>query len=58
MFRIKPTCSICSKPIEGNELIYVQMRYPEKRGMTEIKAFIQNEGKIICSHCFENHDRK
>ena len=53
MFKIMPRCSECEKEIQPNEEIYVKMRYPERKGMTEIKAFIQYEGKIICKVC--NH---
>lgn len=52
MFKINPHCSCCGKHIEGNEVIFVKMRYPERKGMTEIKAFIHNEGKLICEKCF------
>ncbi|HEO8418509.1 Uncharacterised protein [Mycobacteroides abscessus subsp. abscessus] len=54
MLKLNPQCSYCGKPIEGNEVVFVRMRYPERRGMTEIKAFIQNEGQIICGKCFNN----
>lgn len=53
MFKITPQCSVCKKEIHANEEIYVKMRYPETRGMTEIKAFLQNEGKIICLECIK-----
>ncbi|AYV66255.1 MULTISPECIES: Fe3+ hydroxamate ABC transporter substrate-binding protein [Niallia] len=52
MFKVKPQCSNCGKHIERNEVVFVKMRYPERKGMTEIKAFIQNEGKLICEACF------
>nr|WP_251009420.1 Fe3+ hydroxamate ABC transporter substrate-binding protein [Bacillus sp. ISL-39] len=51
MFKITARCSECEKEIQANEEIYVKMRYPEKKGMTEIKAFIQYQGKIICEEC-------
>ncbi len=41
MLKLNPQCSYCGKPIEGNEVVFVRMRYPERSGMTEIKAFIQ-----------------
>ncbi|WP_078380660.1 Fe3+ hydroxamate ABC transporter substrate-binding protein [Sutcliffiella halmapala] len=53
MFRIKPKCSICDKDIKAEENVFVKMKYPKGRGMTEIKAYIQNEGKIICESCYE-----
>ncbi|MCM3666097.1 Fe3+ hydroxamate ABC transporter substrate-binding protein [Mesobacillus subterraneus] len=49
MFKITPQCSECEKEIQE---IYVKMRYPDARGMTEIKAFLQYEGKIICEGCY------
>ena len=52
MFKVKPQCSNCGKHIERNEVVFVKMRYPERKGMNEIKAFIQNEGKLICEACF------
>jgi hypothetical protein len=61
MFSRSPTCSFCGKPIEKNEPIYVRMRYPVYRGMVEIKAFLQQEGIIICEGCFSqktnNHEK-
>lgn len=53
MFKINPKCSNCQKEIKGNDVVYVKLRYPEGRGMTEIKAYLQNEGKIICEECYE-----
>ncbi|AYA76127.1 Fe3+ hydroxamate ABC transporter substrate-binding protein [Bacillus sp. Y1] len=54
MFKVKPQCSNCSKEIKGNEVVYVKMRYPERKGMTEITAFLRNEGQLICEDCFNN----
>lgn len=51
MFFEKATCFICKKEIEGNEVVYVKMRYPERKGMTEIKAYLRNEGIFICEAC-------
>ncbi|KAB7673216.1 Fe3+ hydroxamate ABC transporter substrate-binding protein [Bacillus sp. B1-b2] len=45
-------CFYCKKEIKGNELIFVKIRYPERRGFAEIKAFLQDEGQIICEACF------
>jgi hypothetical protein len=53
MFKITPQCSCCNKQIKGNEVVFVKMRYPERKGMTEIRAFLQNEGQFICEECFE-----
>lgn len=47
MFKTKPECTYFNKEIKGNEVVFVKMRYPEKKGMTEIKAYLQNEGKLI-----------
>lgn len=52
MFKEKPECIYCNKEITGNDVVFVKMRYPEKKGMTEIKAYLQNEGKLICEECF------
>ncbi|AYA76429.1 Fe3+ hydroxamate ABC transporter substrate-binding protein [Bacillus sp. Y1] len=52
MFKVKPECIYCDKEIKGNEVVFVKMRYPERKGMTEIKAYLQNEGKLICEECF------
>jgi hypothetical protein len=60
MFSLSPTCSVCGKPIEKNEPIYVRMRYPSYRGMVEIQAFLKQEGTIICEVCFSqknNHEK-
>lgn len=54
MFKIKPKCSRCDKEIKGNDIVFVKIRYPEGRGMTEIKAYLQNEGKLICEDCIDN----
>lgn len=51
MFKITPQCSVCKKEIQANEEIFVKMRYPKSKWMTEIKAFIQYQGKIICNEC-------
>ena len=51
MFFEKATCSICKKEIEGDEVVYVKMRYPERKGMTEIKAYLRNEGIFTCEAC-------
>ncbi|MCD5324468.1 MULTISPECIES: Fe3+ hydroxamate ABC transporter substrate-binding protein [Pontibacillus] len=54
MFGDKPTCMVCGKEIQGDELVYVKMRYPKRKGMTEIKAYLNNEARFICEECFEN----
>lgn len=52
MFNNHAKCFYCKKEIKGNELIFVKIRYPERRGFAEIKAFLQDEGQIICEACF------
>ncbi len=38
MFRSKPKCVECDAEIKENDIVYVKMRYPKSRGVTEIKA--------------------
>lgn len=53
MFGKDPQCMMCGKDIKGNDMVYIKMRYPERRGMTEIKAYLKNEGRFICEACFD-----
>jgi hypothetical protein len=53
MFSNKPQCSVCGKEINGDDVVYIKMRYPKHKGMTEIKAYLKNEGLFICEECFE-----
>lgn len=53
MFKQNAKCSVCEKEIQESEKIYVKMRSPESKGMVEVKAFLQNEGKIICERCIK-----
>lgn len=48
----KPKCTKCKKEIEGDEIVFVKMRYPKRKGFTEIKAYLKNEGSFICENCF------
>jgi hypothetical protein len=48
----KPKCMVCDIEIKGNDIVYVKMRYPKRKGFTEIKAYLRNEGKFICETCF------
>lgn len=41
----------CNKEIQGDEEVLVQMRYPKRKGFTEIKAYLNLEGKFICERC-------
>lgn len=50
----KPKCTICEKEIKGDDVVFVKMRYPKRKGLTEIKAYLRNEGKFICEECFNN----
>lgn len=52
MFGEKPKCSNCNKEIKGNDIVFVKMHYPMHKGMTEIKAFLRNEGSFICEDCY------
>ncbi|MDF2858536.1 MAG: Fe3+ hydroxamate transporter substrate-binding protein [Neobacillus sp.] len=47
-----PKCSICRKEIKGNDVVFVKMRYQNYKGMTEITAYLRNEGSFICEDCF------
>ena len=51
MFNENPNCSVCSKEIEGDEIVFIKMRYPKRKGFTEIKAYLKNEGRFICEDC-------
>ncbi|MDF1998874.1 Fe3+ hydroxamate ABC transporter substrate-binding protein [Peribacillus frigoritolerans] len=50
----KPKCTICDKENKGDDIVFVKMRYPKRKGFTEIKAYFRNEGKFICEDCFNN----
>ncbi|WP_309487738.1 Fe3+ hydroxamate ABC transporter substrate-binding protein [Bacillus sp. SD075] len=39
MFREDPKCGNCGKEIKGDEVALVKMLYPQRKGMTEIKAY-------------------
>lgn len=54
MFGEKPKCSMCGKEISDDDTVFVKMRWPKRKGMTEIKAYLKNEGKFICEECFES----
>ena len=55
LFREEPKCTKCDKEIKGDEMVYIKMRYPKRKGMTEIKAYLKNEGSFICEDCFEQN---
>ncbi|WP_156292057.1 Fe3+ hydroxamate ABC transporter substrate-binding protein [Oceanobacillus salinisoli] len=50
----KPKCIKCDKEIKGEDMVFVKMRYPKRKGFTEIKAYLRNAGKFICEDCFEH----
>ncbi|MBR7554461.1 Fe3+ hydroxamate ABC transporter substrate-binding protein [Allobacillus sp. GCM10007491] len=52
MLEDKPKCIECGKEIEAEDDVFVKMRYPKRKGFTEIKAYLSNEGKFICESCF------
>ncbi|NGZ76364.1 Fe3+ hydroxamate ABC transporter substrate-binding protein [Saccharibacillus alkalitolerans] len=45
-------CSICGRTIEGDETVLLKMRYPKRKGFTEIKAYLKNEARFVCEKCF------
>ena len=53
MFGEDPKCGKCGKEIKGDEVVLVKMRYPKRKGTTEIKAYFKNEGSFICEVCFD-----
>lgn len=48
----KPKCNECGKEIKEDELVFVKIKYPKRRGFTEIKAYLSNEGEFICENCY------
>ncbi len=38
MFGKDPNCVKCGKEMKGDEVVLVKMRYPKRKGMTEIKS--------------------
>ncbi|MFB1081645.1 Fe3+ hydroxamate ABC transporter substrate-binding protein [Jeotgalibacillus sp. JSM ZJ347] len=48
-----PKCMSCGKEIEGDEQVYAKLRYPKRKGFTEIKAYLRNEAAFLCEGCFE-----
>ncbi|MDQ0429454.1 hypothetical protein QOZ98_002282 [Planomicrobium stackebrandtii] len=55
MFNENPKCSLCNREIEGGEVVHVKMRYPKRKGFTEIKAYLKNEGRFTCTECVEKN---
>jgi len=48
----EPRCTVCNKEIKEEDVVFVKMRYPKRKGFTEIKAYLRNEGKFICEACY------
>lgn len=46
-----PTCQRCGKEIKGGEPVHLEMRYPKRRGFTEIKAYLKLEAQFTCDAC-------
>lgn len=51
MALIIPKCMKCNNEIKDDEKVLIQMRYPKRKGFTEIKAYLNLEGKFICEKC-------
>ncbi|SDI81715.1 hypothetical protein [Alteribacillus bidgolensis] len=51
-------CANCGKKIETGEEIYAKMRYPKRKIMVEIKAYLIKETEIFCSTCFKQEKGK
>lgn len=49
-------CIKCSNEIKDDEEVFVQLRYPKRKGFTEIKAYLNLEGKFICQACSKKLD--
>ena len=47
----KPKCIECGKEIKEDDIVFVKIKNPKRRGFTEIKAYLRNEGKFICENC-------
>ena len=54
MFGEKPKCSNCNKEIKRSDVVFVKIRYPMYKGMSEITAFLRNEGSFSCEDCSKN----
>lgn len=51
MALIIPKCMKCNNEIKDDEKVLIHMRYPKRKGFTEIKAYLSLEGKFICEKC-------
>ncbi|MBE7121531.1 hypothetical protein [Bacillus cereus] len=53
MFQKKPIlCKSCGKEIQTYEKAWIHMPFPAS-GMTNIRKYIELEGKIYCSSCIQ-----
>lgn len=57
MFNDPPVCSVCGRDIKGGEPVQLSMRYPKRKGFTEIKAYLKNEAQFTCQGCFLRQER-
>jgi hypothetical protein len=54
----KPKCMVCEKEIKEDEIVFVKMKYPKRKGFMEIKAYLRNEGKIFVKTVLRSKNRK
>lgn len=52
MFWDKPKCIECDQEVQENDVVFIKMRYPKSKGVTEIKAYLRKEGQFIYEDCF------
>ncbi|MFS0891693.1 hypothetical protein [Peribacillus frigoritolerans] len=50
MFGKDPNCVKCGKEMKGDEVVLVKMRYPRRKGVTEIKAYLKNICRMDSQH--------
>ena len=53
----KPKCAVCENEIKGDDVVFMKMRYPKRKGFTEIQAYLRNEATFICEKCFNDKFR-
>jgi len=51
MFGENPKCSVCQSDIKDDEVVFVKLKFPKRKGFTEIKAYLKNEGIFLCEKC-------
>ncbi|AOV06338.1 Fe3+ hydroxamate ABC transporter substrate-binding protein [Sporosarcina ureilytica] len=57
MLNREPKCSRCGIEIKGDDVVLLKMRYPKRKGMVEIKAYLNNEGAFLCENCFQHESK-